>query len=155
MTKTITTPCLPQSGIETAAELFDNWFDPIEASLRERTREFLEAMLEAELDRALARSRYARGAKPPGGDAEGALGITGHRHGHRPRSLLGTFGQVRVEVPRARLNKSDGRTTEWKSQALRTYQRRRRRADRRLLSRRHQHTTGAPRTRGPVRRCGR
>jgi putative transposase len=124
MTKTITTPCLPHSEIETASELFDNWFDPIEASLRERTREFLEAMLEAELDRALARSRYVRGAKPPSEDSRGTPGISGHRHGHRQRSLLGTFGQVRVEVPRARLNTSDGRTTEWKSQALRAYQRR-------------------------------
>jgi putative transposase len=81
-------------------------------------------MLEAELDRALARSRYVRGAKPPSDDSRGAPGITGHRHGHRQRSLLGTFGQVRVEVPRARLNTSDGRTTEWKSQTLRAYQRR-------------------------------
>jgi len=119
MTKTITTPCLPHSEIETATELFDNWFDPIEASLRERTQEFLEAMLEAELDRALARSRYARGAKPPSDDSQGTPGITGHRHGHRRRSLLGTFGQVRVEVPRARLNTSEGRTMEWKSQTLR------------------------------------
>ncbi|HZD89631.1 MAG TPA: IS256 family transposase [Pseudolabrys sp.] len=124
MTKTITTPCLPHSEIETTSELFDNWFDPIEASLRERTREFLEAMLEAELDRALARSRYVRGAKPPSEDSRGTPGISGHRHGHRQRSLLGTFGQVRIEALRARLNTSDGRTTEWKSQALRAYQRR-------------------------------
>ena len=32
-------------------------------------------------------------------------------------------------MPRARLNTSDGRTTEWKSQALRNYQRRTRAAD--------------------------
>jgi putative transposase len=54
----------------------------------------LQAMLEAELDEVLARSRYARGAKSPSG---GSLGITGHRHGHRSRSLLGTFGKVTVE----------------------------------------------------------
>jgi hypothetical protein len=36
MTKIITTPCLPQSEIETTEQLFDNWFDPIEAGLRER-----------------------------------------------------------------------------------------------------------------------
>jgi hypothetical protein len=54
------------SQLETAkAEyLFDNWFDPIEASLRDRAREFLQAMFEAELDESLARSRYSRRAKP-------------------------------------------------------------------------------------------
>ena len=64
MTSHSTTPCLPQSEIETAEHLFDNWFDPIETGLRDRAREFLQAMFEAELDEALARSRYARRAKP-------------------------------------------------------------------------------------------
>src|SRR4051794_5021827 len=53
-----------------------------------------------------------------------AVGATGHRHGHRSRSLLGSFGRVELEVPRARLNTPDGKTTEWKSKALRAYQRR-------------------------------
>ena len=73
---------------------------------------------------ALARPRYARRAKSPSGDAEAAVGVTGHRHGHRSRSLLGTFGPVEIAVPRARLNTADGKTTEWKSKALRAYQRR-------------------------------
>ena len=123
MTKIITTPCLPQSEIETTEQLLDNWFDPIEAGLRERTREFLQTMFEAELDEVLARSRYARRARLASGDS-GATPATGHRHGHRPRSLLGTFGKVEIAVPRARLNTSDGKTTEWKSGALRAYQRR-------------------------------
>ena len=37
---------------------------------------------------------------------------------------MGTFGKTEIAVPRARLNSSDGKTTEWKSQALRGYQRR-------------------------------
>jgi len=37
---------------------------------------------------------------------------------------MGTFGKVEIQVPRARLNTADGKTTEWKSQALRAYQRR-------------------------------
>jgi putative transposase len=129
MTKIITTPCLPQSEIERAEQLFDNWFDPIEAGLRERAREFLQAMFEAELDEVLARSRYGRGARPASGDSEGRPAATGHRHGHRSRSLLGTFGKVEIAVPRARLNTSDGKTTEWKSGALRAYQRRTMAAD--------------------------
>jgi transposase-like protein len=121
MTSDSTTPCLPQSEIETTGRLFDNWFDPIEASVRVRVRDFLEAMLEAELEEVLARSRYAR--KPQSNPAA-APAVTGHRHGHRSRSLLGTFGKVEIAVPRARLNTADGKTTEWRSQALRAYQRR-------------------------------
>ena len=124
MTSHTTTPLLPQSEIETEEYLFDNWFDPIEAGLRDRTRDFLQAMFEAELDDVLARSRYVRRAKPSSGDSEEPAGVTGHRHGHRPRSLLGTFGKVEIEVPRARLNTPDGKTSEWKSRALRAYQRR-------------------------------
>jgi putative transposase len=81
-------------------------------------------MFEAELDEVLARSRYARRAKPASGDSGVTPAATGHRHGHRPRSLLGTFGKVEIAVPRARLNTSDGKTTEWKSGTLRAYQRR-------------------------------
>ena len=114
----------PQLETEAAAQLFDNWFDPIEAGLRDRAREFLQAMLEGELDEVLDRSRYARRAKRSADASERMVGVPGHRHGHRPRTLLGTFGQLKIEVPRARLDTPDGKTTEWKSQALRAYQRR-------------------------------
>ena len=124
MTSNSTTPCLPQSEIEPAAHLFDNWFDPIEAALRDRTREVLQAMFEGELDGVLARLRYVRPAKLPSAGLQGAVGVTGHRHGHRSRSLLGTFGRIEIEVPRARLNTANGKTTAWKSQTLRAYQRR-------------------------------
>ena len=114
----------PQLETEAAAQLFDNWFDPIEAGLRDRAREFLQAMLEGELDEVLDRSRYARRAKRSADASERMAGVPGHRHGHRPRTLLGTFGQLKIEVPRARLETPDGKTTEWKSQVLRAYQRR-------------------------------
>jgi putative transposase len=124
MTSVTTKPGSSQPTGETAVYLFDNWFDPIEGGLRDRVREFIHAMIEGELDMALSRPRYARHAKSPGGEAEEAVGVTGHRHGHRSRSLLGSFGRVEIEVPRARLNTRDGKTTEWKSKALRAYQRR-------------------------------
>ena len=60
----------PQLETEAAAQLFDNWFDPIEAGLRDRAREFLQAMLEGELDEVLDRSRYARRAKRSTGGSE-------------------------------------------------------------------------------------
>jgi putative transposase len=123
MTNNTTKPEFAQPVAETAVALFDNWFDPVETGLRDRVREFIQAMFEDELEGALSRPRYARSAKPLSGDGEDAV-VTGHRHGHRSRSLLGSFGQLEIEVPRARLNTPDGKTTEWKSQALRAYQRR-------------------------------
>jgi transposase-like protein len=117
----VTTKLESQPAAETAVH---NWFDPIETGLRDRVREFIHAMIEGELDLALSRPRYARHTKLPSSEAEGVVGASGHRHGHRSRSLLGSFGQVEIEVPRARLNTPDGKTTEWKSKALRAYQRR-------------------------------
>jgi len=38
--------------------------------------------------------------------------------------LSGTFGQTEITVPRARIGTADGKTMEWKSKALRSYQRR-------------------------------
>src|SRR5947207_5026031 len=108
MTNVTTKPDSSQPQTETAVHLFDNWFDPIEAGLRDRAREFLQAMFEGELDGVLARLRYVRRAKLPRGGSQGAAGVIGHRHGHRSRSLLGTFGRIEIEVPRARLNTADG-----------------------------------------------
>jgi transposase-like protein len=124
MTNVTTKPDSSQPLSETAVHLFDNWFDPIEAGLRGRVREFINAMIEDELDTALSRPRYGRREKRSGEEAEVAVGATGHRHGHRSRALLGSFGRVEIEVPRARLNTPEGKTTEWKSKALRAYQRR-------------------------------
>jgi hypothetical protein len=57
---------------DTVPSLGEDWFDPLEAGVRQRIRSFIEAMLESELDAALNRGRYKR-AKPP----------RGHRHGMR------------------------------------------------------------------------
>ena len=121
MTSNITKSHAPQCGGDAAPQLFDNWFDPIETAVRERAREFIEELIRGELDAALARPRYERNRKV---GQEGKPGMTGHRHGSRPRSLIGSFGPIEITVPRARLNTADGKTTEWKSQSLRAYQRR-------------------------------
>ena len=124
MTSHTTKPDFAQPVAETVPNLFDNWFDPIEAGVRNRVREFIETMMEDELKAALSRPRYARVAPPSSEEAGKPKSVTGHRHGHRSRSLLGTFGHVDIAVPRARLNTPEGKTTEWKSKALRAYQRR-------------------------------
>jgi hypothetical protein len=81
--------------------------------------------IEAEFDEALARSRYARRVET----VERRFGGDGGRHkvianGQRSRALLGTFERMEIEMPRARLNTPDGKTTECKSRTLRAYQRR-------------------------------
>ena len=103
MTNNSTKSVALQSEAETAIHVLDDWFDPIEAGLRDRVREFIQAMIEGELEAALSRPRYARRPKEACENADGASGVTGHRHGHRLRSLLGTFGsnhRYRVTRPR-------------------------------------------------------
>jgi putative transposase len=95
-----------------------DWFDPLEAGVREQIRSFIERMLEEELATALGRGRYAR-----------APGASGCRNGHRDRQLLGTFGPVSVSVPRARVATAAGRPTEWHSKTLPAYKRLTRQAE--------------------------
>jgi putative transposase len=121
MTSATTKPDSSHPAAEMAVDLFDNWFDPIETTVRARAREFIEELIRGELDTVLARPRYGRNQMA--GD-EASADVTGHRHGRRTRSLTGTFGPIEIAVPRARLNTPDGKTTEWRSKALRAYQRR-------------------------------
>jgi putative transposase len=95
------------------------WSDPLEDGVRGRVRAFIEAVLEEELAAALGRGRYER--------AENA-GV-GWRNGHRDRQVIGTFGAETIRVPRARLVREDGGTAEWRSKALRRYQRLTKRAE--------------------------
>jgi transposase-like protein len=123
MTSVTTKSELFQGTSTVSSQLFDDWLDPIETGIRDRVRELIEEMIRSELDAALSRPRYCRRAKIAEGE-EVAAGAAGHRHGSRVRTLTGTFGKTEITVPRARLNNSDGKTTEWKSKALRAYQRR-------------------------------
>jgi len=95
------------------------WFDPIEAGLRERVRGFIEELFEQALETALGRSRYERDASAP----------KGYRNGTRERQLTGSFGPVRISVPRTRLAAEDGSTREWRSAALPRYARMRRQGE--------------------------
>ena len=56
MTNITTKPELSQPQSYTV-HLFDDWFDPIEAGIRDRGRDFIHAMIEGELDLALSRPR--------------------------------------------------------------------------------------------------
>ena len=123
MTSDTTRSAAVQPDATAEALLFDNWFDPIEAGLRDKVRGFIQTLIEDELDAALSRPRYGRRAKDAA-PSETAMPLNGHRHGRRSRSLMGTFGRTEIMVPRARLAVGDGTTREWRSTALRAYQRR-------------------------------
>src|SRR5665811_995597 len=109
--------------------LCDDWFGPLENGVRTRIRGFIEELLEAELDAALGRDRYERPRLAEKDAAERQAVVVGHRHGHRERGLMGTFGAVTVRVPRGRLETPDGKTAEWKNATIPAYQRRTKRAD--------------------------
>ena len=47
MTSNSTKSSSLQSEAEAAVPLLDDWFDPIEAGLRDRVREFIQAMIES------------------------------------------------------------------------------------------------------------
>ena len=101
------------TGLDSVVPLLgEDWFDPLEAGVRQRIRSFIEAMLESELEAALNRGRYERTGS-----------LQGHRHGHRDRQILGTFGPATVSVPRARLVEADGTTREWRNRTLPAYKR--------------------------------
>ncbi len=121
MTNVTTKLELSQPQSQAGIQLFDDWFDPIETEVRARAREFIEELIRGELDAVLARPRYGRHQTA---GSEASAGVAGHRHGSRTRSLTGTFGPIEIAVPRARLDTADGKTTEWRSSALRAYQRR-------------------------------
>jgi hypothetical protein len=50
MTNDSTKSSISQPASDTTVYLFDDWFDPIEAGVRDRVRGFIEAMIEGELD---------------------------------------------------------------------------------------------------------
>jgi putative transposase len=94
------------------------WFDPLEAQVRQQIRRFIEEMLEEEVAAALQRGRYER-----------VDGTAGYRNGHRDRQLVGTFGPVSVSVPRARVPAATGALEEWHSRVLPAYKRLTRQAE--------------------------
>src|SRR5260370_40315464 len=129
MERIITKSDSSQPVAETAVYLFDDWFDPIEAEVRDRVRGFIQAMIDGELDETLMRPRYGRRSASSSGKNNGLAGVAGHRHGHRSRSLTGTFGRTEIAGPPARLPGGGGKTTEWKGQVFGALQRTRLAAD--------------------------
>lgn len=97
--------------------------DTIEARMRTRIRETIEAIVEEELKAALGAEKSAR---------VGAA-RQGYRHGTRERTLTTSLGPTTFTMPRARVAAGDDTTTEWRSTTVARYQRRTARVDEALL----------------------
>ena len=122
--------------------LGEGWRSPLEAGVRGTIRGFIEELLEEELREALGRERYVRLKTASGayvapaqglGDEEARAAVLapaiGHRNGRREREIMGTFGAVKIAVPRARLDTADGKTSEWTNKTLPAYRRRTKEVD--------------------------
>src|SRR4029078_4357267 len=79
MTSTTPKPDSLQPAADIAGDLFYNWFDPLQAEVRARSRKFIEELLRGELEAALSRPRYGRN---PMSGSEGKASVAGDRHGH-------------------------------------------------------------------------
>ena len=97
--------------------------DTIETLMRARVRTTIEAIVQGELDAALGAEKSAR------------VGETrqGYRHGSRERTLTTSLGPATIQMPRARIQTSDGTTAEWRSATVTRYQRRTVRVDEAIL----------------------
>lgn len=151
MTRSITTSDAAATSTEAIADtaddllLGDDWTSGLERAVRGSVRELIQEMLQSELAEALGRQRYKR-LKPatstPPADAARPAGLgdavpvamprqaKGHRNGRRARTIMGTFGEIAVDVPRARLDTAEpGKTTEWQNKTIARYQRRTKEVD--------------------------
>lgn len=113
--------CTKKPGDEEAIPTFGR--DTIEARMRSRIRETIEAIVEDELEAALGAERSARV-----GDAR-----QGYRHGVRERMLTTSLGPATIAMPRARIRQADGTAREWRSATVRRYERRTTRVDEAIL----------------------
>ena len=113
--------CTRKPGDEKDIPAFGS--DTIEAMMRDRVRATIEAIVEEELEAALGARKSARV-----GDER-----QGYRHGTRDRMLTTSLGPTPIAMPRARVHPAGGTTTEWRSEAVRRYQRRTTRVDEAIL----------------------
>lgn len=95
--------------------------DPLTEALREKVREMILTLVEAERAEVLAAVRYERSESR-----------RGYRHGSHLRSVTTGLGATRLAMPRARLLR-DGRVVEWQSRLVPRYQRRAAAVDAALL----------------------
>lgn len=93
--------------------------ETIEREIRDRVRDIIENVVEAESEEAL-------GAKPSERVGEQRRG---YRHGYRERTLTSSVGPTRFTMPRGRVKDGEGGSHEWRSRTVERYERPSRRVD--------------------------
>jgi len=95
-----------RNGIMRSTDLLEGseWLDPLEHQVRGGVRRFLQELIEQEVAAALARLRHGRTER-----------AQGYRHGHRPRTVIGSFGRVELSMPWLRVRGEDCRSREFHS----------------------------------------
>lgn len=83
----------------------DELFTSFESLVRHRCRDLINEILQEELEEVLGTAPYVRGGK-------------GHRNGVRTRQFVTSFGEMEVDVPRARLFDETGQSREYRSRLL-------------------------------------
>jgi putative transposase len=113
--------CTRKPGEEKEIQAFGS--DSIEMAMRLRIRDTIEELVKQELDAALGAVKSAR------------VGDTrqGYRHGTRERTLTTSLGPTTIAMPRARMQRGDETSTEWRSDTVRRYERRTTRVDEAIL----------------------
>jgi transposase-like protein len=113
--------CTRKPGDEKEIREFGS--DSIEMAMRLRIRDTIEELVKQELEAALGAVKSAR------------VGDTrqGYRHGTRERTLTTSLGPTTIGMPRARMKRTDGTSTEWRSETVRRYERRTTRVDEAVL----------------------
>lgn len=97
--------------------------DLLTGGIRGKLKELVQVLLEGEVEEALDAAKYARSEVR-----------AGYRNGTKPRTIHTSMGSVKLEMPRARLDRAQGGTEEWQSQLLPRFERRSRSLDETLLS---------------------
>lgn len=94
----------------------------VRETLRRKVREAIEATLEEELAAALGSEWYER-----------RDGRRGYRNGSQARTVTTELGPRELRIPRGRIARDDGGTTEFRSEVLPRYARRTRQIDEAIL----------------------
>ena len=94
----------------------------IDRLLRDRARRAIEIVLEEELEEALGCTRYDR-----------SQARRGYRNGAIERRVTTESGLQQLRVPRGRVRREDGTSSEFRSEVLPRYARRTRRVDEAVL----------------------
>lgn len=97
--------------------------DLLSEGIRGKLQEIIQLLLHSELDLAIRAAKYGRSEDR-----------VGYRNGTKPRTLHTSLGSIPLEIPRGRLLKSFGRSTEWQSRLLPAYERRTKQLDATLVS---------------------